>query len=292
VYANQGYLSDTRVPFKDTSKPLVVASCGVYRLHSFSRLPTRRPRGRPDYQLLYVAAGKAHFFFDGTDRIVSAGQMVLYLPRQEQHYTYFGDDKPEVYWIHFTGSNVKNILRRYQIPLEEPVFTCGVSSGYSQLFKSIILELQTRQAGYQELCEMYLQQLFLLVQRSRLAPPPTPGSRLQEEIQAVCRWFNEHYNEEIVIEQVARQQNMSVAWFQRSFKQLTGQTPMQYILALRIRNAIGLLESTDSNITEIAAIVGYDNPLYFSRLFRKQTGVSPTQYRKLVQQHTDPFAVR
>ena len=55
---------------------------------------------------------------------------------------------------------------------------------------------------------------------------------------------------------------------------------MQYLLSIRINNAAVLLETTDYNINEISTIVGYDNPLYFSRLFRKQKGLSPSDYRK------------
>lgn len=57
-------------------------------------------------------------------------------------------------------------------------------------------------------------------------------------------------------------------------------TPMQYIISVRMTNAQQLLGTTEYNITEIASVVGYDNPLYFSRLFKKQTGLSPTEYRK------------
>ena len=77
---------------------------------------------------------------------------------------------------------------------------------------------------------------------------------------------------------------MSVSWFQRSFKQIVNYSPMQYILTIRMNNAASLLESTDYSMAEISAIVGYDNPLYFSRLFKKQKGVSPSEYRKLVSQ--------
>lgn len=55
---------------------------------------------------------------------------------------------------------------------------------------------------------------------------------------------------------------------------------MQYILSKRICNAEALLQNTQYNITEIAQIVGYENPLYFSRLFKKIKGISPSEYRK------------
>lgn len=106
MYLNSGCLNNSRVPLKDKSKPLIVSSCGNYRLKTKERLPTWRPRGRLDFQLRYVASGKAHFFINGEDKEISAGHMVLFFPRQEQRYEYYGKDKTEVIWVHFTGGNV------------------------------------------------------------------------------------------------------------------------------------------------------------------------------------------
>ena len=96
---------------------------------------------------------------------------------------------------------------------------------------------------------------------------------------AVRRAPNENYNKPLCIEDYAAKHHMSVSWFIRNFKEYTESTPTQYILSLRISNAQTLLESTNYNITEIAEIVGYDNPFYFSRLFKKQSGVSPSEFR-------------
>ena len=282
MYINSGYMNNSRLPFKDKSQPLIVGSCGTYRLKTRTKLPTWRPRGRLDYQLLYVASGKAHFYIGGTDRVVTAGHMVLYLPRQEQHYIYYGKDKTEVYWVHFTGSNVKNILRSYQIPLDDNVFHCGTANAYTLLFKEMINELQTCRTGYQELLSMYLRQIFLHVQRNRSEQLPTVTTYIREQMEAARRYFSEHYAEQINIEEYAHNIGISVSWFLRNFRQVTGQSPMQYILSIRMRNAVSLLETTDYNVTEIASIIGYDNPLYFSRLFHKQKGLPPTDYRKML----------
>lgn len=284
MYTNAGYLKDSLLQLKDKSKPLMVGSCGTYRLITVEKLPTWRPKGRLDYQLLYVVSGRTHFYFKGKERIVSAGHMVLYQPRQEQKYEYFGEDKPEVYWIHFTGSEVKNILRRYEIPMDDPVFYSGASAVYAYLFKEIINEIQTCRTGYEELLNMYLRQIFLLVQRSRQEQSPTVNSYIQEEMEYARRYFSEHYNEAISIEDYAQSRSMSVSWFQRNFKQFANHSPTQYILMTRVNNAASLLETTDYSMTEIAAIVGYDDPLYFSRLFRKIKGLSPSQYRKLIKE--------
>ena len=282
MFVNSGYLHDSRAPIKDKSRPLIVTSCGTYRLKTVKRLPTWRPKGRLDYQLLYIVSGKGHFYFHGEDRVVYAGRMVLIQPRQEQHYEYFGEDKPEVYWVHFTGSDVKNILRSYNIPMDDPIFYSGASSTYSYLFKEMIHELQNCKTGYEDLLTMYLRQIFLLVQRTRQEERPTVSTYIQEEMEFARRYFNEHYNEPISIQEYAESRNMSVSYFQRNFKQIVKHTPMQYLLTIRVNNAASLLETTDYSMAEIAAIVGYEDPLYFSRLFRKIKGVSPRDYRNLV----------
>ena len=282
MFVNSGYLHDSRAPIKDKSRPLIVTSCGTYRLKTVKRLPTWRPKGRLDYQLLYIVSGKGHFYFHGEDRVVYAGRMVLIQPRQEQRYEYFGEDKPEVYWVHFTGSDVKNILRSYHIPMDDPIFYSGASSTYSYLFKEMIHELQNCKTGYEDLLAMYLRQIFLLVQRTRQEERPTVSTYIQEEMEFARRYFNEHYNEPISIQEYAESRNMSVCYFQRNFKQIVKHTPMQYLLTIRVNNAASLLETTDYSMAEIAAIVGYEDPLYFSRLFRKIKGVSPRDYRNLV----------
>lgn len=282
MFVNSGYLNNSRVPFKDKSRPLIVGSCGTYRLKHAKRLPTWRPKGRLDYQLLYIVSGKTHFFFNKTERIVTAGHMVLIQPRQEQHYEYYGAEKPEVYWVHFTGSDVKNILNQYQVPMDDPVFYAGVSSTYAYLFKEMISELQTCRTGFAELLSMYLRQIFLLIQRTRQEQKNSISSYMQAEIEYARRYFNEHYSDSISIQDYADSRNMSVCYFQRNFKQIVKHTPMQYLLIIRINNAASLLETTDYSVMQIASMVGYEDPLYFSRLFRKQKGLSPSEYRKLL----------
>lgn len=81
MYTNSAYLNNSLIDFMDKSKPLIVGSCGTYHLFSRPKLPTYRPKGRLDFQLLYVASGRAHFFFDGEEKVVNAGHMVIYRPK-------------------------------------------------------------------------------------------------------------------------------------------------------------------------------------------------------------------
>ena len=119
MYVNSAYLNNSLIDFKDKSQPLIVGSCGTYRLLTRPKLPTHRPR----------------------------------------------DDKTEVYWVHFTGSNVTNILRSYGISDDMRVINTGTSLEYTRIFKQMIQELQRCQINYEELLVLLLKQIFISIQR-------------------------------------------------------------------------------------------------------------------------------
>ena len=100
------------------------------------------------------------------------------------------------------------------------------------------------------------------------------------EIDGAVSYFSEHYNEQINIDDYAKQNFVSTSWLIRNFRLYTGITPKQFIMKKRIYNAEILLQNQHYSINEIARIVGYDNPLYFSRIFQKTKGISPSEYRK------------
>lgn len=282
MYYNSGYINHSLLDFKDKSKPLIVGSCGTYRLNKQYQLPTYRPRGRIDYQLLYIASGKGHFHFDHAenDIVVSAGNMVLYRPKEFQKYEYYGKDRTEVYWLHFTGGDVKNTLRKYGIKDDMRVFYVGTSLEYERIFKEMISELQQCREHYEEMLTLHFRRLLITIQRQITKEWVLKNEYLDHEMEIAVQYFQEHYNDEISIEEYVASRGMSISWFIRNFKQYTKKAPMQYLVSLRITNAQMLLETTKYTIAEVARIVGYDNPLYFSRLFHKQKGISPSQYRK------------
>lgn len=280
MYTNAAYLHDSFMDLMDLSKPLIVTCCGYYRIHTMPVFLTERPQGRMDYQLLYIASGKAHFFFQGEEHVINEGSMVLYHPGEPQKYFYYASDKTEVYWIHFTGSASETLLSACDFPTTENVFYTGTSPDFPQLFLQIIRELQLCRPNYEELLSLYLHHIFLLMNRSVKEGQKT-GSDIRNEIERATHYFNEHYSAKISIEEYAKSRHFSTCWFIRNFKQIVKVTPMQYILSLRMMNAQNLLENTDYNITEIAEAIGYDNPLYFSRLFHKHTGLAPSAYREL-----------
>ena len=89
-YVYEYWLSEPLPYGFQRQKSPIVGSCGTYRLSSHPKLPTYRPRGRLDYQIIYITAGCGHFHFDNVDdeTIVPAGNIVLYRPKEFQKYEY------------------------------------------------------------------------------------------------------------------------------------------------------------------------------------------------------------
>ena len=280
MYTNVAYLNNSVSVVKDTRKPLIVTSCGYYRVDSGRIIKTNRPKGRRDYQLLYIMDGKAHFRFNGAEKIISKGEMILYRPYEVQSYFYRPQDKCQAFWVHFTGSDVDKILDYYNLPNDKNVFYSGTSPDYQWLFEQMIRELQLCRANYKELLTMLLRHIFLLINRY-LKENGKSGIDALNDIERSIRYFNENYTKDINIDKYAKSLHVSTCWFSRRFKQVTKVTPLQYILSLRLSNAKMLLETNDYNVTETAYTVGFNNPLYFSRLFTKHIGISPSEYKAL-----------
>lgn len=76
MFMNVAYLNNSTSTVVDNTKPLIVTSCGNYRVKNRSEVVTHRPKGRKDYQLLYIASGKGHFFIHGEEKTVSAGNII------------------------------------------------------------------------------------------------------------------------------------------------------------------------------------------------------------------------
>ena len=173
---------------------------------------------------------------------------------------------------------------------QEALFVILTASAYSILpsiagglgfsFMSMIEELNLQRIDYEEMLINYFMILLISLHRIALQKPRKKNLQNMNDIEQAAQYFRMHYNKPISIEDYAVSHNMSISWFIQNFRQYANTTPAQYVQSLRLTNAKMLLETTNYNITEIANLVGYENPLYFSRFFRKQCGMSPSQFRK------------
>ena len=281
MYINVAYVDEENPNLEDLSVPLRINNCGYYRVHTTPVIETPHPEGRNDYQLLYIAAGKGEFYFKGSKEptIVTKGNMILFRPGEPQVYYYYAVDKTEVYWVHFTGWKVEEYLERYELPHDENVFYTGVSPDYPWIYNQMIRELQLQRVNHEDMISLYMHHIFITINRYIKERRETKNDTIND-IERAAHYFKDNYNKQISIEQYAAEHLMSVNWFIHSFKSVMKMSPMQYIISLRIAMAKGYLENSAKNIAEISNEVGYENALYFSRLFRKYTGMTPTEYRK------------
>ena len=278
MYRNVAIIDKLNPDLEDLSVPLRINNCGYYRIHDGQAVRTTYPQGRNDYQLIYIAAGKGEFHLKNGTRIVEKGNMILYRPREQQIYRYYAADKVEVYWVHFTGSQVEGLLSHYNLPKDKNVLFIGDSPDCQWLYNQMIRELQLRRDNYDELLQMLLRHVLLIANRC-LKEREKGIENIFNEIESAIHYFNKNYNKSITIEEYAKEHFISANRFILNFKNVSGVTPQQYIIHLRISVAKERLVSTDKSIKEVAAEVGYNNALYFSRLFRKIVGLSPSDYR-------------
>jgi len=91
--------------------------------------------------------------------------------------------------------------------------------------------------------------------------------------------MSRHLNEPVKVTQLAKMVNLSSSYFWALFKQKTGYAPVDFLIRLRMHQASRLLKTTYMPVKKIAAVLGYKDPLYFSRVFKSIHRVAPTHYR-------------
>ncbi|TGB01455.1 response regulator [Halobacillus salinus] len=101
----------------------------------------------------------------------------------------------------------------------------------------------------------------------------------KDAISQAEEWIQEHYHESITLEQVAEYIALNPYYFSKLFKERFQQTFIDYVTQVRLTKAKQYLSTTEKPLKEICSLVGYKDPNYFSRVFKKKEGVSPTSYR-------------
>ncbi len=275
---HSGYHNKTDDDFPQEDRELFVKSCGHYKLLHLKKMETQRPAGRQDYQLLYVADGYAHFDLEDRTYDVGKDSIFIYRPGTPQDYYYVLKEKPDIYWIHFSGRAAGPLLDSLGLTAEQPVQLSGAEE-LGELFDKIIMELRVERYFNSEIAEAYFRQLLVTAARAaRGGFREKPG--YHSMFDEVINRFHQEYQKELNITELAEQYHISCSWFIREFKRYTGSSPKQYLTNLRLQHARELLNNHYLSINDVSRMVGYDSQLYFSRIFRKYAGMSPSEYRE------------
>lgn len=106
-----------------------------------------------------------------------------------------------------------------------------------------------------------------------------PASRCSALVESGIRYLHDHYDRNLSLEEICTELAVSKNYFSYLFKRETGRNLWAYLTDIRLNKSKELLRTTDYKSYEIAYMVGYDNPSYFSKLFKKSTGQTPNEYR-------------
>jgi AraC-like DNA-binding protein len=151
------------------------------------------------------------------------------------------------------------------------------------LLNRILKEQVSDQLGSELLNYLMLMELFVLISRALKAEwensIKNKSPKIKELMQSAIQFVHNNFEREISITDIARYVFLSPSYFTRAFKEDTGLSPMQYLLNIRIKRACELLHETDQKIGEIALSVGFSNQQRFNDMFKKQTKMTPMQYR-------------
>jgi AraC-like DNA-binding protein len=232
-----------------------------------------------DYLLFWVLAGRG--FVETEGRRFDAGPGDLYCLRRAVPHAYGADtnDPWDIVWVHFDGRLARTFVERIR-----RFGGARVDLGQDAELRSRWLELvifHTAKRPHQEirsntLLAALLGQIIYRLETKRAAPrdePPFDVARLQA-------YIHQRLREPITVADLAREANLSTPHFNRVFRRLFAVSPMQYVLQTRVAQASALLTETAMPLKQIGAVVGCADPYYFSRLFKKMTGQSPSACRE------------
>lgn len=113
-------------------------------------------------------------------------------------------------------------------------------------------------------------------------PPPAGGGRstARDAVEQARRYIDTHFAADLTLERVAREVGLSPYYFSKAFKQMVGETFVEYLARVRVQEAKKMLAAPNASIKEVGYGVGYNDPNYFSRVFRKLTGRAPSEWRE------------
>ncbi|MBQ4638787.1 MAG: helix-turn-helix transcriptional regulator [Clostridia bacterium] len=257
---------------KETVFNFSLVSCG----HIFAepKREIRRPNGRDDWLLLYIAKGEDTFYFDECV-IAKAGSFVIFAPNQKQHHINNTDHTAEFYYVHFKCDNLSDCFALDT----SKVYELNFSRQICNVFEEIIEETLNKAMFYEKMCLYKLMHLFCAFERE-VAHNNLPEKENYDRVARVIQHINKYYNSDLALLDYAKMCNMSKYHFLRVFSGIVGKTPLEYKNNIRLEHSAELLIDEKLSVEEISFLVGYSSASYFSSAFKKKYGVSPKKYQQ------------
>ena len=258
---------------RSDERPLIVNCTGT--IFTSAELRTDNAETRVDYYLLYIVSGELTVHFPTKAATLGSGHFLIFPPGCR--YKYFHNDGTtiEYMWLHFTGSHVEETLEKYELCIFPKVNKIEPDDAIVMRFQNIFNAFIKHDKFRENELSTLLERLMISLAR-RVSGEKKHSNLLNKSI----AYINSSYVEDLRIPDLAKMENLSVSRYNTLFRQVTGISPVEYIKKMRLASACELLSATDLPIKTVSAMVGYADPHFFSRLFKKSLGVSPAFYRK------------
>ncbi|HEY4324815.1 MAG TPA: AraC family transcriptional regulator [Mucilaginibacter sp.] len=239
-----------------------------------------RRKGCEDNILIYCLRGKGHLVVDNERHVVQPNECIL-LPATDKYIRYQADreDPWTIYWVHFTGDNIdlfnKSLnLDNFNKPVSIP-FNDNTIAIWQNIYQTLEMGYSIENLCSASFCLYHFLAIFLFPQRHI-------SRDKEEEVDMITQTIinmRNNLSEKLSVEDMALQHRLSVSHFSAIFRKSTGIPPIDYFIQLKMQRACQQLYANKAKIKAIAADLGYEDPYYFSRIFKKYIGSSPEQYR-------------
>ncbi|SDW90913.1 AraC family transcriptional regulator [Paenibacillus sp. CF384] len=264
------------------------------------------------YELVFVVEGHAWHECRGETRELQEGDVFIVDPQTAHRYRGREDEVTVVYNVMFQLSLLDRELSRlseidgfvdffylapflHRSPHRSPYLNVNgrARATLEGKLQTISCEDERKVPGYELMVRSQLIEFFVCLSRYMLEHKKEPARKQVEEtewLSWVTALLREIYNQPISLNQFSRMCAMSPSAFAQKFKQRTGKSFLQFKRELQIAEACRLLRGTDRSIVQVAGETGYDDLSHFYRIFRRQAGCTPLQYRN--HQEACPTAAR
>ena len=248
----------------------------------------------PRFTIHYIVKGKISFYYGKNQKkILTSGCAFLLDPETDDYFV--SEQAPygtEYYWVSFTGYNIHNYLSIVGFLKNSP-FILNLSSNVNKHLKKSFQECEPDSPILDiAFKKNFLELLFIIANEQstvNLNQPEKPRKNVFDYIPYICKITNDSISEPTLsIKTFAKKLNVHPNYLSRLFKQEMSVSYTSYITLKRIELATSLIRKGYTSVKEISLLVGYDDPLYFSKLYRKYSGISPAQDIQKTQANKNP----
>jgi len=228
------------------------------------------------YLLAYTYEGLGNLEYRGRKYQLGKGDCFLIYCHDHQIYYTDNDDLWKFIWVHFNGSNIRSYYQKiYQN--SGAVYKMGSDSIVLRNLEDIISMILENNINLQFVASKLI--VEMLTEIILLNNSESNTDKKNEHIEETVNKIEEKFCEHISLEEMADWAKMSKFHFSRTFKNLTGYSPYEYLKNCRLNNAKQLLKLTDKSVNEISRQVGFESVSNFIKTFKKSENITPNTFR-------------